>query len=48
MQEIERYIGGRKSSILKQDKSKKLLRDDRGNLEIEIKCKYMKIYLKNY
>jgi hypothetical protein len=28
MQEIERYIGGRKSSILKQDKSKKLLRDE--------------------
>jgi hypothetical protein len=28
MQEIERHIGGRESSILKQDERKKLLRDE--------------------
>jgi hypothetical protein len=28
MQEIERHIGGRESSMLKQDECKKLLRDE--------------------
>ena len=35
MQEIERRIGGRGSSILKQDERKKLLRDEGWSLDIE-------------
>jgi len=37
MQEIERHIGGRESSILTQDERKKLLRDEGCSLDIETK-----------
>jgi len=37
MQEIERHIGGRESSILKPDERKKLLRDEGRSPDIETK-----------
>ena len=46
MQEIERHKGGRESSILKQDESKKLLRDEGWSLDTETKWRYMKIHAK--
>ena len=39
-------LGARESSILKQDESKKLLRDEGWSLDIETKWRYMKIHAK--